>query len=265
MGAQPDASNPPPAMCDPALDADSDGLDDCAELEAGTDPAVADTDADGLTDGAEVSEHGTDPTVADTDGDGDSDGVEVACLSAATDGEERCFACGWRRGDPGGLMSTGIASGDIIGDFEFVDQCGESLSLYDFADQYSILFLTTAWCGRCKGEAGELAERTRLFVERTGIPFSYIISLAESERRGAPSVMDSMAYAASVGVDREIPVLADVNQRTLPETPWDGRLPGKCIVERGTMRIVNCWVGHGDDAEAFEYIEELHAAASEGE
>ena len=30
--------------------------------------------------------------------------------------------------------------------------------------------------------------------------------------------MDSMAYAASVGVDREILVLADVNQRTLPET-----------------------------------------------
>ncbi len=41
------------------------------------DPLDADTDDDGLNDGAEVNTHGTDPTVADTDADGLLDGFEV--------------------------------------------------------------------------------------------------------------------------------------------------------------------------------------------
>ncbi len=124
--------------------------------------------------------------------------------------------------------------------------------------------MTTDWCGRCKGEARELPGRAQAFVERTGIPFSYIITLAEGERRGTPTAADASAYAASVDIDREIPVLADPAQQTLSHTPWEGQLPGKCIIERSTMRIVNCWIGHGDDAEAFAYIEELHAASSGG-
>jgi len=42
-----------------------------------TDPLVADSDGDGLSDGDEVNTHSTDPLVADTDGDGRSDGDEV--------------------------------------------------------------------------------------------------------------------------------------------------------------------------------------------
>jgi hypothetical protein len=259
---QPDATVEP--ACDPTLDLDSDGLDECAELAQMTDPAIADTDGDGLLDGAEVNDHGTDPVSADSDGDGDNDGEEIDCLSDPADASEGCFECGWRRGDPGGLMSTGIARDDVIANIAFVDQCGEDISMWDFADQYSILYMTTAWCGRCKNEARELPERTRAFVERTGIPFSYIITLAESERRGVPTAADAVAYASSVGIEREVPVLADPAQQTLSHTPWDGTLPGKCIIERSTMRIVNCWTGHGDDTDAFAYIEELYAAASGG-
>ena len=44
----------------------------------GTDPTDAETDGDGLADGAEVSLYGTDPSDPDSDRDGVSDGAEVA-------------------------------------------------------------------------------------------------------------------------------------------------------------------------------------------
>ena len=57
---------------------DSDGLSDLAEYEAGTDPTVADSDGDGLSDYAEVVTYETSPLLADTDGDGMPDAWEVA-------------------------------------------------------------------------------------------------------------------------------------------------------------------------------------------
>lgn len=57
-----------------------DGLTNLQEFENGTDPNEADTDVDGLEDGAEVAGAGsrppTDPTRADTDNDGLDDGAE---------------------------------------------------------------------------------------------------------------------------------------------------------------------------------------------
>jgi hypothetical protein len=61
------------------LDGDGDELSDEEELEIGTDPALFDTDADGLSDGSEVREDGwgTDPLSRDTDGDSYFDGDEI--------------------------------------------------------------------------------------------------------------------------------------------------------------------------------------------
>ncbi len=65
-------------LCDvESDDTDGDGLSDEREEELGTDPGVADSDGDGVTDGEEVDTHGTDPVIADTDGDGVSDGDEL--------------------------------------------------------------------------------------------------------------------------------------------------------------------------------------------
>ncbi|MGZ5385647.1 MAG: hypothetical protein ACXWH0_16920, partial [Acidimicrobiia bacterium] len=76
-----DPASVPPG--EPALDTDGDMLTDDQEVELGTNPELADSDGDGLTDFAEVgfepgSGTGTDPLVVDTDGDGVGDGEEVA-------------------------------------------------------------------------------------------------------------------------------------------------------------------------------------------
>jgi hypothetical protein len=76
-------------------DGDGDGLNDYHELFFGTDPAVADTDSDGLLDGTEIdmAEGGPCPDALDPDSDGDTllDGDEVALgtnsCNADTDGD----------------------------------------------------------------------------------------------------------------------------------------------------------------------------------
>jgi hypothetical protein len=62
---------------DALADFDTDGLNNLEEYQAGTDLRVADTDGDGLSDGAEVKQYRTNPLLRDTDGDGVSDGLEI--------------------------------------------------------------------------------------------------------------------------------------------------------------------------------------------
>jgi hypothetical protein len=58
-------------------DSDGDGLSDAQEAALGTNANRADTDSDGVDDGAEVGSQGTDPLDTDSDDDGLNDGVEV--------------------------------------------------------------------------------------------------------------------------------------------------------------------------------------------
>jgi len=74
-----------------AGDVDDDGLNNSNEIARGTDLTDADTDGDGLSDGAELHQHGTDPTIADTDEDGLADRAEIKegtdPTTADTDGD----------------------------------------------------------------------------------------------------------------------------------------------------------------------------------
>ncbi len=62
---------------DAILDADSDGLNNLGEFNAGTDPNHNDSDNDTLTDGNEIA-IGTDPLNGDSDDDGLGDAAEIA-------------------------------------------------------------------------------------------------------------------------------------------------------------------------------------------
>lgn len=59
-------------------DDDGDGLSNVEEQNIGTNAQNPDSDADGLSDGAEFKQYRTDPLNSDTDGDGIGDGAEVS-------------------------------------------------------------------------------------------------------------------------------------------------------------------------------------------
>src|SRR5262249_20200206 len=58
-------------------DGDHDGLTNLREYQAHSDPSIADTDHDGLSDGDEVLRDHTNPSRADTDSDGFGDRAEL--------------------------------------------------------------------------------------------------------------------------------------------------------------------------------------------
>jgi hypothetical protein len=75
----PETTEPAPVETAVATASDSDADNYADELEAnlGLDPTNADTDADGVADGDEITLYSTEPTLFDTDGDGVSDGEEL--------------------------------------------------------------------------------------------------------------------------------------------------------------------------------------------
>ena len=112
----------PKNLCSADQDGDSDGLNDCEEEELGTDPGSSDSDGDGFTDIEEVD-----------------------CVSDPTDAAELCYSCGWAHNDPGNISSTGANEGDVVANLQMVDQCGDTVDLWDFHGSYHILYMTAAW------------------------------------------------------------------------------------------------------------------------
>lgn len=105
-------------VCDP--DDDNDGLLDVDEAVYGSNPFLADTDGDTLSDGDEVNVYGSDPTLIDTDNDGFNDDVEVA---AGSDPNSNTSIPGVSTGDVNGdgnvnvvdvLLATRIVIGDLV-------------------------------------------------------------------------------------------------------------------------------------------------------
>ena len=221
--------------CDASADPDNDGLDDCAEATLGTDPTLPDTDGDGLTDGEEAD-----------------------CVSSPTDPDEQCYACGWRHADPGDLEPTGADEGDVVANLELVDQCLEEVDLHDFADQYTILFMTASWCGTCIKEAELLSDWQADYAASSGVPLGYAIVLFQDRNGDIPDGDEAAYYASAIASPVDVPVLSDVHADIVEATPFEGTsLPGRCLLSP-QMEILSCKTGKGEDDDLYA-VAEHHA------
>ncbi|MBN2800734.1 MAG: redoxin domain-containing protein [Deltaproteobacteria bacterium] len=147
-----------------ACDADEDGLSNADEKELGTDPDLADTDGDGLSDGQEVNDLGTDPLSLDSDADGYLDQEEVAVGSDPADAASVIYTGSWPYNadkDEMGAPDLGgsLQVGDTFPRFSLTDQHGQSVDVYDFFGQGVpvIVDISAMWCGPCNALADMVA------------------------------------------------------------------------------------------------------------
>jgi hypothetical protein len=206
-------------------DSDGDGLSDNVEGQLGTDPASTDSDADGLEDGAEAG-LGTDPLAADSDGDGYPDGVEASAGSNPNDAEDGVYAGGWPYNPNKDAMAQGdfegrADEGEIVPRYKFIDQFGDEVDLYDFAQQGKpmIIDLSGAWCYWCK-QAAKLIEGRNSELDGYGFePLHEIISsgqvywitILDADANGNAATPETVADWYDRFTFEPVPVLADEN------------------------------------------------------
>ena len=120
---------------------------------------LEDDDGDGLTN-AEERVLGTDPSSMDSDGDGYLDGDEVREGADPVDPESRIYVGNWPYNPTKEFMpvvpwtatpEVGAPTARLVA----VDQFGDSVDLYDFAQHGSpiVLDMGTKWCVPCQGLA----------------------------------------------------------------------------------------------------------------
>lgn len=207
-------------------DTDGDGVSDDDEASAGTDPESSDSDADGLTD-LEEQAGGTDPLLEDTDGDGYADADELATGSDPTDAASLIYVGGWPYNPNKDTMTEGdpsdVASLDgIVPRFVFMDQFGQMVDIYDFAQQGKpmIIDLSGVWCYWCN-EAAKLIEGDSSELNGKGLDSIhdsivngdiYWITILDSTRTGAAATDDTAAKWYDMYTFEPVPVFSDVNQ-----------------------------------------------------
>lgn len=131
-------------------DADADGLNDSGEVEAGTDPFNPDTDGDGRTDSEEVNGPiVSNPLSTDTDGDGFSDAFEVGrgsdpnVITSVPDPDPLSLLAYWEFDDVDdptlALDSTAGLAGSILGGAAYTaDGGGRSGLAGDYAMDFGV-------------------------------------------------------------------------------------------------------------------------------
>jgi len=134
--------------------------------------AQSDADGDGLT-LAEEQDLGTDPDDPDTDDDGYLDGDEVREGTDPLDPDDRIYTGGWPYNrdkddvvDPG--WDSAPTVGELVPRYVAVDQYGDAVDLYDFANQGAdiVIDMGTIWCVPCQDMAAYLATGDTAPVEQ---------------------------------------------------------------------------------------------------
>ena len=128
-------------------DRDGDGLSDADEAELGTDPGDPDSDDDGYEDGAEVHTHGTNPLYEHSHPYTGGYNVGYCDTRPVPTGPTGLISGEFQPDDgpPEWYEWPVYAVGDVVDDFAWRDQHGETVHLYSFCGQHVMLEFATFW------------------------------------------------------------------------------------------------------------------------
>jgi peroxiredoxin len=214
----------------PACGDDKDDDDD-------DDDDAVDSDGDGLSD-SEEADLGSDPESVDSDGDGQDDGVEVEQGTIPTNAYSRLYAGGYNVNvcdvTPEPTSATGPnndyantwAAGDIIENFQLMDQNGELVDLYSFCGNYVLIAIGAMWCPPCKEMAAEAQAHQDEFGEGN---FQMLEVLIENNSSQPPSNDDLNKWADDYDMTT-VPVLDDSGYALWPYVERDWGIPTTVMI-----------------------------------
>ena len=224
------------ADADDADTGDTDGSTAEGEDES-TDTGPVDSDMDGLTDEEEAM-YGTDPNKKDTDGDNYWDPWEIAEGTDPLDLSSRIYTGFWPYNpnkdelEQGSWANVNTNVGSLRPRDAFIDQHGDMVDLYDFAEfvspitgevSYFIFDLSAQWCGPCHNVANWIAHNDNpdnAWIEETyptvrqkveEYRIWWMTFIVEANDGSPPTLADSQSWY-SVHTDPKIPVLVDADQ-----------------------------------------------------
>ena len=177
-------------------------------------------------------------------------------LTSPETGETGLDTCDWTRpdngwvgdGPSGSLCEEGFNEGEVIPDFQIVDQNGETVSLWQFYGLVVAVDVSTMWCGPCQELAEGIEEVYQEYLEEG---FMYLSVLPENVSNETPAQADLEDWSAWFGITS--PVLSDDSgwsYELVPEQDW----PNVLILDRD-MKVFDRRVEPADEATIVSQIE----------
>ena len=222
-----------PDEMDGASDEDGDGLTADEEAEFGTDPDEADTDGDGYDDLEEI-EAGSNPTFEYSHLFEEGDYLLGACPELP-DTDNAGYT---GTGQYGSSRWDAYQNGDILENWEGVDEYGQRVSFYNSCGNYMLITVSAVWCGPCQQMAA-VAHAEQEEVRET-YPNFQIFELLWQNNAGndVPDQLALERWKGGFGLDG-IPVVApdDVSDPAINAFDIDGGIPTTILVSP-TMEII---------------------------
>jgi thiol-disulfide isomerase/thioredoxin len=181
-----------------SLDPDEDGLTNDEEAALGTDPENADSDGDGVLDGAEIDD-GTNPSY--TYSHVYAGGYNVGFCESPYEGTAT-GATG--TGSYDGSSWTAYQNGDVLENFTLLDQHGEMVDMYSFCGKHVVFAVGAGWCGPCRGVAEGLQAEQDHWRDSN---VQYIEIISQDDYGNAPDQAFLKQWHDDYGFT-DIPVLA---------------------------------------------------------